>query len=164
MASWRDFARKEAEPPTTCANSANCANSPALAAPDAPIGTNGTIGTGLPSVIVSGLKRLADMGAPKGADPRAWRLAFKDAAALAGEGFAAQALGLGWSALDLFGGQLKRTGDPQADGLAVWLQGRKVLAVTADHAIASDANGGRHFFIRPRAPGASLMWALGNGR
>lgn len=164
MASWRDFARKEDEHPAGRANSANSAISPALTAVEAPNGTNGTNGAGLTSVIAAGLKRLDTMGVPKGGDPRAWRLAVKDAAALVAEGFAVQALCLGWSPLDLFGGQLAKSGDPYADGLAVWLQGRRVVALTDAHAIATDANGGRHFFNRPRAPGSTLLWALGRGR
>lgn len=164
MASWRDYARIETETLKDRANSAVCANSPALAAVDAPTGTIGTNGTGLPADIASGLKRLGGMGFPRDADPRAWVLAVKDAAALVAEGFAARALGLGWSPLDLFGGQLLKSGDPHADGLAVWLQGRRVIALTADHAVATDANGGRHFFNRPRAPGSTMLWALGRGK
>ena len=164
MASWRDYARSESDGPDDRAISAISAKSPALAAVEAPNGTNGTNGTDFPSTVVAGLKRLDAMGVPKGGDPRAWRLAVKDAAALVTEGFAVQALGLGWSPLDLFGGQLAKSGDPYADGLAVWLQGRRVVALTDAHAIATDANGGRHFFNRPRAPGSTLLWALGRGR
>ena len=164
MASWRDYAARQGPEPGGCANSANSAESPALAGPDAPIGTNGTNGTGLPPDIASGLKRLGSMGVPRGADLRAWALAVKDAGRLVDQGFAAQALGLGWSPLDLFGGQVDRSGDPYADGLAAWLQGRRVVALTDAHAIAIDVNEGRHFFNRPRAPGSTMLWALGRGR
>lgn len=164
MASWRDYAARQGPEAEGCANRAISAESPALAGPGAPIGTIGTNGTGLPADIATGLKRLGVMGVPRGADPRAWALAVKDAGRLVDQGFAAQALGLGWSALDLFGGQVDKAGDPHADGLATWLQGRRVVALTDAHAIATDANSRRHFFNRSRSPGAVLLWSLGRGR
>ena len=100
------------------------------------------------------------MGVPKGVDPLAWRLAVNDTLALASAGFAVQALDLGWSMLDLFGGSRDREADPQSDGLGVWLQGRRVIAFTVDHAVAADTSGGRHYFNRPRASGAALLWEI----
>lgn len=152
--SWRDYLA-EKEDAAAHDNRDNSDNRPPIVA---------IVPNVMDSSIQSGVLRVKAMPTPRGADRAAWQCAVKDAAKLLDEGWVASALGLGWTPLDLFGGQLKRSGDPYADGLAVWLQGRRVLAITADHAIASDANGGRHFFNRPRAPGASLMWALGNGR
>lgn len=114
--------------------------------------------------IAAGVMRIQAMPPPRNADRRAWQGAVGDSVALVNDGWAAAALGLGWSPLDLFGGQVAKSGDPHADGLAVWLQGRRVVALTADHAVAIDANGGRHFFNRPRSPGAVMLWSLGRGR
>ena len=58
-------------------------------------------------------------------------------------------------------------GDPAGDGLAVWLAGRKLLAITADYAVAKAVAGGRSYFNRRSADGAVLLWDLGkpkNGR
>jgi hypothetical protein len=83
-----------------------------------------------------------------------------DAARLASEGWASQALALGWSPFDLFGAIASQDGDPDGNGLAVWLRGRKVLAVTETCASVEES-GGRAYFNRRERSGAVLLWELG---
>ena len=83
------------------------------------------------------------------------------ALALAADGWAERALTLGWSPTDLFGGVTDAHGDPLANGLAVWLSGRKIALLTAGMAVATDAEGSRYFFHPPLAPSARLLWAYG---
>ena len=127
-----------------------------------PNGAYGTNGTGsLPPSILSGVAALKGKACPSMCDPRAWRYACEAAAMLIARGFAERALALGWSMLDLFGAD--PTGNHHADGLAVWLQGRELRAVSDDWAAAISKTG-THFFNRPRDVGAVPLWTLGNGR
>jgi hypothetical protein len=72
-------------------------------------------------------------------------------------GWVHQALALGWSELDLFGAAI---GEDDTDGLAVWLKGRRLLAITEDFASA-EINGGRAYFNRSTRSGGVLLWNLG---
>ncbi|MEO6247025.1 MAG: DUF3987 domain-containing protein [Sphingomicrobium sp.] len=90
-------------------------------------------------------------------------LAVAGAVRLADEGWAAKALALGWDELELFGAVPDADGDPAGDGLAVWLNGRELLAMTADYAVAAQP-GGWAYFNRRQSSGAVLLWALGRGR
>jgi hypothetical protein len=165
MGSWRDFAARVQPPDPDRANSAISAISSADAGSDAPNGTNGTNGTAsLPADLSAGLTRLKTMPAPRGVRPEAWAESVRDAARIVDGGWAALALALGWQPLDLFGGVVEPDGDPYGDGLAVWLSGRKLMALTALGAAAIDANERRHFFALPRGSGARLLWVLGRGR
>jgi hypothetical protein len=165
MASWRDFAQRSDPPDAADAISAISAKSPTDAAPEAPNGTNGTNGTAaLPAALAAGLPRLREMGVPRGVKPGPWAEVVADSLRLASEGWAYQALSLGWSALDLFGAITDPKGDPHGDGLAVWLSGRKVLALSAECAAVLNGKSGRSYFMRPSAPGARLLWELGRGR
>jgi hypothetical protein len=120
--------------------------------------------TALPSDISSGLATLRSMAAPRLHDPDRWSGVVSDALRLARDGWASKALALGWTDLDLFGAVPDRDGDPAGDGLAVWLAGRKLLALTAVYAVVDDGNGGRAFFNKREAEGAVLLWSLGNPR
>lgn len=165
MTSWRDFARKLEPDGSERANSAISANSPPDEPETGPNGTNGTNGTAtLPVDVAAGIARLRDMACPRGVGPAAWGETVRDALMVAEEGWAHQALSLGWSALDLFGAVTGKNDDPRADGLAVWLSGRKLRAISAIAATAVDAAGVRFCFNRPRAAGARLLWELGGGR
>ena len=130
---------------------------------NAPIVPNVTNVTGLPADVLSGLERLKVASAPRLMRPERWPIAVADALRLAVDGWAAQALGLGWSPLDLFGAVPASGGDPTADGLAVKLQGRKVLALCGSFATVADT-GGRSFLHRGNNGGARLLWELGRGR
>lgn len=108
--------------------------------------------------------RLGRLACPSGLDPAVWRGVVVDARTLIAEGWAAQALKLGWEPLDLFGAVPEANGDPNADGLAVKLNGRRVVGLCAAFASVADANGGRTFIYRGDNSGARLLWELGRGR
>lgn len=130
-----------------------------------PIGPNvPNVPASLPPSITNGLNQLRKMAAPNLYRPERWPLVVSDALRLARDGWAAKALALGWSELDVFGAVPDRDGDSYADGLAVWLGGRKLLALCASFAVATDDDGGRSYFYRREAPSAVLMWALGSER
>jgi hypothetical protein len=100
------------------------------------------------------------MPCPPKARKDRWNGVVRDALGLS-EKWAVQALGLGWSPLDVFGTVLDPAGDREADGLAVRLQGRRVLALCASFAIVDDGNGGRTYLYRGNNEGARLLWELG---
>lgn len=74
-----------------------------------------------------------------------WRAVVEDALRLAREGWAAKALALGWSWLDLYG--VGPVDSYQFEGLAVWLAGREIVLLDARSAIAADG-GRRTLFTR----------------
>jgi len=162
MSSWRDYARK-IEAPGPGANSAASANSPPAEPQKAPIGTNGTNGAALPASIRSGLAALAKAPAPRLKQPEAWPAICADAQRLADDGWVAIALAMGWDAFDLFGAVSDPHGDPDANGLAVWLDGRKVLAICGAFVVAMGSDG-RAYFNRRERKGARLLWTLGGCR
>ena len=114
--------------------------------------------------IAEGLARLANSAAPRLIVPDAWPVAVADALRLASDGWAAKALALGWSELDLFGAVPDRNGDPDADGLAVKLGGRTILALCASFATVTTGGPARNYLHRGNNDGAVLMWALGHRR
>jgi hypothetical protein len=114
----------------------------------------------LPPSVTIGLNRLSKMAAPPLQRPEAWPLVVSDALGLARNGWAAKALALGWSPLDLFGAVTDRGGYADADGLAVWLEGRPVLAISDTYASVGDG-GGRAYFNRSTRLGTTLLWDIG---
>lgn len=161
MSSWRDFARKFDPDESERAKSAESAISPPVVSPAAPIGTIGSNGTALPSYVRRGLMSLADAPAPGVRCSEAWQGVVADALRLANEGWVERALSLGWTALDLFGAVTDHDGDPEADGLAVRLAGRKVLAISDNFATVQDAQNGRAYLYRRGSVGTRVLWELG---
>ncbi len=86
-----------------------------------------------------------------------------DAMRVADEGWAAQALALGWSESDLFGAAIDGGADPSDDGLAAWLDGRNILALCDAFAAVDEGNGGRSYFYRGGREASALIWNLGGG-
>lgn len=115
----------------------------------------------LAGVLAAGVATMNPANPPGAANPQAWSCLIRDCAKLIDGDWTAKALALGWSDLDLFGATLDPTADPYCVGLAAWLEGRTVLALTDGWAVASDRNGNRAYFSRPRAEGARLAWQLG---
>lgn len=147
MRSWRDYQPTAAKVPER----SEVAN-----------GANGANGTGpLPASVAMGLRSLARMGAPRSVDPQAWAESVKDAQWLGTSGWAARALALGWTTWDVWGAGSPVDGNPDEDGLAVRLRGRKLLAISADVAIAADPHGGRSYLYRGVAEGSRLLWEIG---
>ncbi len=114
----------------------------------------------LPPACADGLRRLRSMPSPRLMRPDAWPQVVSDALGLADNGWAANAMALGWTDLDLFGAVTDRHGYADADGLAVWLDGRKLLALTAEYAGADDGNGGKSYFNRCNRLGETLLWNI----
>jgi len=117
----------------------------------------------LPDHVATGLDQLRLMPVPRRVDPAAWSAVVADALRLEREGWATQALALGWSELDLFGAVTDPEGDPAAEGLAVKLGGRRVLAMCETFATIADPGGGRCWHYRGNNEGAVLLWELGHG-
>jgi len=113
--------------------------------------------------ILKNLEALAVMAAPRLAYPERWPGVVADALRLAREGWATQALGLGWEPLEIWGCCPMPDGDPAVDGLAVWLQGRRILLLDDKSCIVATATGDRNIFNRGRGVGAILIWDLAKG-
>lgn len=116
--------------------------------------------TSLSGGIKAGLARLCSMPTPRTVKAGAWAIVVRDALRVANDGWAGKALALGWTTLDLFGAVTDSDGDPCSDGLAVWLGGRKLLAICSSFAIAEDKSG-RAYFNRRDQAGAKLLWEWG---
>lgn len=156
MGKWLELAaRLEAE--GTGDNRDDRDNSPHFA-PNVPNVPN--VPDSLPVSVSAGLRRLRSMAAPKLLRPEVWPRVVSDALRLARDGWATKALALGWSPLDLFGAVPDADGDPHSAGLAVWLAGRKLLAISAMTATVEDGEG-RAYFNRREQVGAKLLWELG---
>lgn len=139
MDKWRELAEQlEAHD-----NSDDSDNSP-------PNVTNVTNVMGLPPAVLKGLERLRVMPAPGVHKLEAWPQAVTDALALAESG---------WSSPDLFGAVTDREGYADADGLAAWLGGRKVLAICETFASVGDETG-RAYFNRCNRLGDLLLWNI----
>lgn len=105
----------------------------------------------LPVEVIVGLRVLRARPAPPIARPAVWREVVDDSLTLAADGWARRALDLGWDAADVFG--TGPDGDASFDGLAVWLGGRKLVAVTANSARTDcGAVFYRETFLRPLSP------------
>lgn len=104
---------------------------------------------GLPDDLAAGLRRLEMMPAPRRLDkPANWRGVVADAMTLARDRWAAKALALGWTAGDLFG--IGPRNDWDFQGLAVWLNGRRIVMLDDKQAIVA-GNSGDHRFVFMRS-------------
>lgn len=146
MAGWRDFAVRREPEPVCRANSADRANSP-------PNGTIGTSGTVSHSKAAAALARLEGLACPSSCDPSAWGRMVADARSLVLGGWASKAMDLGWSEVDLFGIAKGQDGCP---GLAAWLRGDELAALSHTWAAVRLPHAGRRYFNRP--VGAVLPW------
>lgn len=122
---------------------------------------------GIPPHVATGLARLGAMPTPNLLNPDLWSPIVIDARRLASEGWAASALGLGWHSLDLWGcwtGTDHDPGDDRRDGLAVWLNGRRIIALDdCTAAVASEK--GCAWYHRPRDYGERVyLWQVGERR
>lgn len=99
--------------------------------------------SGLPPSVIMGLHRLRNAPPPPVKDYDAWRGVVNDALRLKADGWAEKALALGWSVADLFGVGSQDSWD--FSGLAVWLNGRRILALDEVTAIATDAAADRRY-------------------
>lgn len=153
--SWRDYGA--AQP---CDKSDNSDTSTGSEPETGAFVPNVPFVTDLPAAVRDGLVALSTAPAPRLLRPELWPGVVADALRLASEGWALQAIRLGWSPLDLFGAVPDKGGDPDGDGLAVKLTGRQVLAVCGTFATVKDASG-RSYVHRGNGAGAVLLWELG---
>ena len=128
--------------------------------------------TSLPEDILAGVRRLKSMRPPRLVTPEKWPIVVADAleprrrssppSSCPDEGWAATALAMNspWVALELFGAVTDLAGDPYSDGLAVWLSGRKLLAIDEKLAVVRDGQSWAYYNRREQV-GARLLWELG---
>jgi hypothetical protein len=96
---------------------------------------------GLPDDLASALRRLETSPPPRKLERAAnWRGVVVDAMTIARDRWAAKAMALGWTAGDLFG--IGPRGDWDFQGLAVWLEGRRIVMLEDKRVIAVGASGG----------------------
>jgi hypothetical protein len=162
MGKWLDLAaRLEAEGAGD--NRDNRDVSPSIR-PNVPNVPNVPQSLSLPLAVARGLATLPGMACPHDLNSARWPVAVADAVKLGGDGWAAKAIALGWSDLDLFGVVAAFDGDPDADGLAVKLGGRGLLAICGTFATVDPGSGGRLYLHRGNNDGARLLWTPGHGR
>ncbi len=116
----------------------------------------------LPAAVRAGLATLQTMAAPRITRPEIWPGVVEDALRLAGDGWAVQALSLSWSPLDLWGCSSVAGGNPDHDGLAVWLDGRRIVLLDERTCIVDAGAGARAVFTRRASTGAVLLWDISN--
>jgi hypothetical protein len=102
------------------------------------------------------------MAAPRITRPEIWLAVVADAVRLASDGWAVQAIGLGWSPLDLWGCSPEPGGNADQDGLAVWIRGRRILLLDADSCIVENQPRAHSVFNRRSvAAGGVFLWDIG---
>jgi hypothetical protein len=117
---------------------------------------------GVPRSWAEAFARLDRARPPVNVPQRRWLQFIDDCGTFLDEGWPARAAALGWGPLDLFGCDRQR---PWAridqQGLLWLLNGRRVVALTADTAIIETPGGGRLVYRRaPSGPGQVLAWDL----
>lgn len=124
----------------------------ALAKPKSGTSRDGGVTLDLAS-LHQALGRLQGMPCPGGLYELAdWRGVLMDAEHLVQDGWAKQALALGWDMRELFG-----VGD-SFDGLASWLCDRRVAILSTDGAICLGYDGSRSFYRRVDPGSLTLIW------
>jgi hypothetical protein len=117
---------------------------------------------GVPRAWAEGFARL-DMGQPPAdVPPKRWIQFVDDCGRFLASGWAAKAETLGWGPLDLFGcDRVKPCARIDRAGLLWLLNGRKLLALTANAAAIATASGGSLTFRKiPNEAGRVLAWEL----
>lgn len=129
MGSWRDVAA-------------------AVAQRQEPVRPNSEGSFGLSDDLAASIRRLETLPPPRKLEyPQNWPGVVADALTIAREGWAAKAIALGWTAGDLFG--IGSRDDWDFQGLALWLNGRRILVLDDKHAIAvGEAADCRSAFVR----------------
>lgn len=132
----------------------NYGNSEPAAARDEPVG-------GIPPAWAEGVACLSTIARPAMVRPDRWRQAVTDAERFLRD-WGAQASGLGWSTLDVFGAHpthpLQRL---DCAGLVILLRGDEVVALTAEATHTRTCSGALLTYPRRPRPGAVPLWQLG---
>jgi hypothetical protein len=119
---------------------------------------------GAPGVWAEALARLDPACPPCDISPMRWLRFIDDCGRFLDEGWADRAMALGWGPLDLFGcNRDKPFARISQAGLLWLLEGRKLLALTADTAAIATQSGGKlTFYRRELETGGVLTWQLGS--
>ena len=119
---------------------------------------------GAPPAWAEALGRLDPVCPPCDIPPMRWLRLIDDCARFIDDGWAARAEALGWGPLDLFGcNRDKPFARISQAGLLWLLEGRKLLALTADTAAIATQSGGKlTFYRRQLETGGVLAWELGS--
>ena len=124
-----------------------------MPAPALSIVRNENPGGTLSPTIIDGLTNLRFMDSPAGLfDQENWATIIHDAERLVMDNWAAQAVGLGWEPIELFGF------GHRFDGLASWLEGRKLILLDNARALAIGRGGERAVYKRTDPAGAVMLW------
>lgn len=115
----------------------------------------------LPADIIAGLRTLRRHRPPPIARPEVWPEIVADAVRLVDQGWAQQALALGWEPLQLWGCSPAIGGNIDMDGLAVRLCGRRIVLLDERTAILESGAGTHAVFNRRSMEGAVFLWNLG---
>jgi hypothetical protein len=109
-----------------------------------------------------GFARLDPASPPADVPPRRWLRFINDCGKFLDARWAAEAAALGWGPLDLFGCDRNRPfARVDQQGLLWLLNGRRLVALTAETGIIETATGGRLTYRRARnQDGQVLAWAL----
>lgn len=123
---------------------------------------------GLPDDMAAALRRLEVLPPPRKLERAdSWRGVVADAMTLARDRWATKAMALGWTAADLFG--IGPWGDWDFQGLAVWLDGRRIVllddrcvivAAKGGQARAAFERGGARHGVQPRVDPV-MLWEFG---
>ena len=162
MGRWMEQAARLEQEEIPCAVNVISANSPAFDGLRAPNGTKDTNGTGnsSPSVAAwrNALSRLNPSSPPVQLSPERWRRMIEDAGRFL-TGWGDQAVALGWSELDLFGVSPRFARRLDRDGVIYALEGRAVLAITADAATIDQGSAKPTRYYRTEKRGAVVWWS-----
>ncbi len=153
-ATFATIATVQAEKPPSVANVATVAGGIRVFEAPSPLG-------GLPLELVAGLERLAGMPPPDSFDAVRWRDCVHCALDFA-ENWAAKALALGWTPIELFGLHPAAPDarlDARGVAFALGVEDR-VTAITAGQISVAGRNGARLSLRRPNEPGAVLAWCI----
>lgn len=122
----------------------------------------GIAATALPRELADGLFKLRMMPPPRITKTEVWPEIVADAVRIAEEGWATQAIDLGWHPLHLFGVESSNDPDTWDYSLAVIMEGWAIAAVGAEFITLRKGNACRPFKNRPRPALTKYLWELGN--
>jgi hypothetical protein len=114
---------------------------------------------GLTHDLIAGLEKLRTMRCPRIQRRELWAEIVRDGLQI-GTNWAAQAIGLGWDPLHLFGYEPSADPDQWNDSLAVMLDGRPIRAVDATAFYLQDGERRIVFNRRPRPSLSQFLWEL----
>jgi len=113
-----------------------------------------------PQFVLDGLVRLRMMEPPRITKPEVWPRIVASALQIATDGWASQALALGWDGRSLWGVEPSADPDPRDYSLAVLLAGRSIRAVDEHRFYMRDGDV-RSFFERRERPSLTkYLWEI----